>query len=65
MLVAFVSLRDFTLHFWDRQQISEKYFQFVTKVSRQALHLEFFTIRRRYNRPFRRKRVNANWVVCY
>jgi hypothetical protein len=61
MLVAFVSLRDFTLQLTSDYRPSEQY---ITKVSRQAPHLEYFTIRHGIDHAFRCKRVNKNWVVC-
>ena len=68
MLVAFVSLRVFTLQLWGNQRhLSEKYLRYITKASHQAPHLEFFTIYYYYydgDNIFRCKRVNANWVVC-
>ena len=70
MLVAFVSLRVFTLRLVDNQlQSSEKYLRYITKVyitkvTHQAPHLESFTIHHGRNHAFRCKRVNANWVVC-
>jgi hypothetical protein len=65
MLIAIVSLRVFTLRFWGTQpHPSEKYLQYITKASRQALHLESFTIHNGNDHAFRCKRVNANWVIC-
>jgi 23S rRNA C2498 (ribose-2'-O)-methylase RlmM len=68
MLVAFVSLRVFTLQLWGNQRhLSEKYLRYITKASHQAPHLEFFTIRYYYYEDghiFRCKRVDASWVVC-
>jgi hypothetical protein len=64
MLVAFVSLRVFALRLRGRHHPSEEYLRYITKVSNQAPHLEFFTIRRVYYKTFRCKRVNENWVVC-
>jgi len=64
MLVAFVSLRYFTLGLTgDQLHLSEKYLQYITKASHQAPHLEFFTIQYVDDYTFRCKRVNANWVV--
>jgi hypothetical protein len=65
MLVAFVSLRVFTLRLeGDQRHLYEKYLRYITKASHRAPHLEFFTIRYSDNYAFRCKRVNANWVVC-
>jgi hypothetical protein len=65
MLVAFVSLRVFTLRLWvNRLHPSEKYLRYITKASNQAPHLEFFTIHHHDDYDFRFKRVNENWVVC-
>jgi hypothetical protein len=65
MLVAFVSLRVFTLQFGGpRPHHSEKYLRYVTKVSRQAPHLESFTICHIGVHTFRCMRVNENWVDC-
>jgi hypothetical protein len=65
MLVAFVSLRVFTLRLGGNQlRPSEKYLQYITKACGPAPHLEFFTIRGRNGYTFRCKRVNENWVVC-
>jgi hypothetical protein len=65
MFAAFVSLRDFTLDpLGDLIHPSEKYLQYITKASRQAPHLESFTIHNVNDYAFRCKRVNANWVVC-
>jgi hypothetical protein len=66
MLVAFVSLRVFTLRLKRDHQLqsSEKYLRYITKASHQAPHLESFTIHHGNNHTFRCKRVNANWVVC-
>jgi hypothetical protein len=63
MLVAFVSLREFTLDLLGDHRDSEKYLQYITKASHQAPHLEFFTIQYVDDYTFRCKRVNANWVV--
>ena len=63
VIVAFVSLRDFTLDpLGDLIHPSEKYLQYITKASRQAPHLESFTID--HGPAFRFKQVNENWVVC-
>jgi len=71
MLVAFVSLRVFTLEHRDdqphRPNLSEKYLRYITKASHQAPHLEYFTIHSFYHGndyTFCCKRVNSNWVVC-
>jgi hypothetical protein len=76
MLVAFVSLRDFTLQLKDDHHPSEKYIPYITKASSHAPHLESITIYHGHNhaphlktvdgrnRAFRFKRVDANWVVC-
>jgi hypothetical protein len=67
MLVAFVSLRVFTLQLRAYSYPSEEYLRYITKASHQAPHLESFTIHSiysNYDYIFRCKRVNANWVVC-
>ena len=65
MLTAFVSLRVFTLELTGRRpHRSEKYLRYITKVSHQAPHLEYFTIRHANHQTFRHKQVNENWVVC-
>ena len=52
MLVAFVSLRVFTLGHRDDQphvsNLSEIYLRYITKATNQAPHLEFFTIQSYY-----------------
>jgi hypothetical protein len=65
MLVAFVSLRVFTLDLLsDQPHPSEKYLRYITKASYQAPQLDFFTIQDSPEFTFRFKRVDANWVVC-
>jgi hypothetical protein len=71
MLVAFASLRVFTLELRDNQLHGsfgfESYRRYITKVSRQAPHLESLTIDCIYydtRYTFRCEQVNANWVVC-
>ena len=65
MLAAFVSLRVFTLRLGGRKfHPSEIYLRYITKASRQAPHLESFTIHLGDHYTFRYKRVNENWVVC-
>ena len=67
MLVAFVSLRVFTLRLEGGQlHLSEKYLQYITKASNQAPHLEFFTIHHGDDHTLHCKRDNENWdwVVC-
>jgi hypothetical protein len=64
LLVAFVSLRVFTLDLLGDHHPSEKYLRCITKVSDRAPHLEFFTIEDGAEYTFRYKRVSANWVVC-
>jgi len=61
MLVAFVSLRVFTLNLPIGHHTSEKY---ITQVSRQAPHLKSFIIQDNDGYIFRYKRVNENWVIC-
>jgi hypothetical protein len=70
MLVAFVSLRDFTLELEDERlhlsNRSKKYLRYITKASHRAPHLESFTIHSIYfdnGYIFRCERVDANWVV--
>jgi hypothetical protein len=63
MLVAFVSLRVFTLDLLGDHHPSEKYLRYVTKVSRQAPHLESFTIHHSDDHTRCYKRVNENWIV--
>ena len=61
MLVAFVSLRVFTLRLRDNQhRPSEKKLRYIIN---QAPHLEFFIIQYGRN-TFHYKRVNENWIVC-
>jgi hypothetical protein len=62
MLVSFVSLQVLTLDLMTDHRPPEIYLRYITKVSRQAPHLESFTIT--YGHAFRFKRVNENWVVC-
>jgi hypothetical protein len=65
MLVAFVSLRVFTLQLYNNQLLSsEEYLRYITKVSNQAPHLESFTIHQGYYHIVRFKWVNGNWTVC-
>ena len=64
MFAAFVSLRDFTLHIMGDHYPSEKYLRYITKASRQAPHVESFTISHGYNHVFRCERDKENWVVC-
>jgi hypothetical protein len=65
MLVAFVSLRVFKLQLsGDQLHPSGKYIRYITKASRQAPHLESFTIHHVRDHTFRCKRVNEIWVVC-
>jgi hypothetical protein len=65
MFAAFVSLRVFTIELMDGQpHPSEKYLRYVTKVSRQAPHVESVTIFHGNNHVFRCERVNTNWVIC-
>jgi hypothetical protein len=65
MLVAFVSLRVFTLRLGSRELYpSEKYLKYITNASHQAPHLESFTIHLGSRYTLRYKRVNENWVVC-
>jgi hypothetical protein len=64
MLVAFVSLRVFTLRLrGNRLHVSLNYLRYITKTTHQAPHLEFFTIHN-HNYTFRHKRINENWIVC-
>ena len=66
MLAAFVSLRVVTIDLTGGGQPhpSEKYLRYITKVSHQAPHLEYFTIRHANHHTFHHKQVNENWVVC-
>ena len=64
MLVAFVSLRVFTLRLRGDPHPSENYLQYITKASNRAPQLESFTIHRDNDYTVRCKRVNENWVVC-
>jgi hypothetical protein len=68
MLVAFVSLRVFTLELnGDLLRPPENHLRYVTKVSHQAPYLESFTILSTNfgcDHTFRCKRVDANWVIC-
>jgi hypothetical protein len=64
MLVAFVSLRVFTLQLEGYHLRNEDYPRYITKVFDRAPHLDFFTIQDGDDHTFRCKRVNENYVVC-
>ena len=64
MLVAFVSLRIFTLRLRGYPHPCEEYLRYITKASNQAPHLESFTIHHGYDHTVHCKRTNENWVVC-
>jgi hypothetical protein len=65
MLVAFVSLRFFKVKLDGfRPNLPERYIRYITKTTRQAPHLEYFTIHCVKSHPCCCKRVNENWVVC-